>query len=144
MTRQRKAILEELARTSSHPTADEVFRAVRRRLPGVGLCTVYRNLEAMSRRGLVSCIERAGSARRYDGRTGHHWHARCLECGRVSDVDAGSGEAGVALRKAARSAAESAKKAGGFDITGFAVEFTGRCPSCRTKGRRAGRRGRKR
>ena len=41
MTRQRAVILEELRKTKSHPTADELYSIVRERLPRISLalCT---------------------------------------------------------------------------------------------------------
>ena len=44
MTRQRKVILEELRKVNSHPSADEIYEIVRKRLPRISLGTVYRNL----------------------------------------------------------------------------------------------------
>ena len=48
MTKQRKVILEELRKSTTHPSADEVYRMVRHRLPRISLGTVYRNLEVLS------------------------------------------------------------------------------------------------
>ena len=49
MTRQRRAILDALERSRSHPTANQVYQSVRRRLSHISLATVYRNL------GLLAC-----------------------------------------------------------------------------------------
>ena len=49
MTKQRRIILEELRKVRSHPTADEIYAMVRRRLPRISLGTVYRNLDAAGR-----------------------------------------------------------------------------------------------
>lgn len=49
MTRQRAVILEELRKTATHPTADELYSIVRRRLPRISLGTVYRNLDFLGR-----------------------------------------------------------------------------------------------
>jgi len=53
MTRQRELILNAVSSTRSHPTADEVYRQVRRRLPHISLGTVYRNLEVLAEAGLL-------------------------------------------------------------------------------------------
>ncbi|MGB5882784.1 MAG: transcriptional repressor, partial [Desulfobulbales bacterium] len=45
LTSQRQVILEELQKVTSHPTASDVFDMVRKRLPRIGLGTVYRNLD---------------------------------------------------------------------------------------------------
>ncbi|MGE5577510.1 MAG: Fur family transcriptional regulator, partial [Syntrophothermus sp.] len=53
MTRQRQIILEELKNVTTHPTADEVYEMVRRRLPRISLGTVYRNLELLAEEGII-------------------------------------------------------------------------------------------
>ena len=53
MTRQRMIILEELRKVDTHPSADEVYEMVRKRLPRISLGTVYRNLEILSKTGEI-------------------------------------------------------------------------------------------
>lgn len=53
MTRQRAVILEELRKTATHPTADELYSIVRRRLPRISLGTVYRNLDFLADSGEI-------------------------------------------------------------------------------------------
>ncbi len=60
MTPQRVVLLRALSETRTHPTADELYRAVRRALPTVSPATVYRNLQEMVHAGLISMLERAG------------------------------------------------------------------------------------
>jgi Fur family ferric uptake transcriptional regulator len=67
MTRQRKVILEEIRKTDSHPTADELYQRVRQRLPHVSLGTIYRNLETLAASGLIQKLEMGGSQKRFDG-----------------------------------------------------------------------------
>ena len=52
-TVQRDAILAELRSVKSHPTADELYAALRVRMPQISLGTVYRNLEQMSQAGMI-------------------------------------------------------------------------------------------
>jgi len=125
MTRQRRAILETLAGSGEHPTADEVYRLVRRRMPRMSLGTVYRNLEVLSERGLIQKLEVGGARRRFDGKTGEHYHVRCVECNRVGDV---SVEPAASITGAVRGA-------GGYEILGHRLEFVGLCPKC--SGRRS-------
>ena len=120
MTRQRRAILETLAGCGDHPTADEVYRLVRRRMPRMSLGTVYRNLEVLSERGLIQRLEVGGARRRFDGETGEHYHVRCVECNRVDDV---SVEEAPFVRGAVRGA-------GGYEILGHRLEFVGLCHKC--------------
>ena len=61
LTTQRQIILEELSKVTSHPTANEVYDMVRKRLPRIGLGTVYRNLELMAESGLILKLDSASN-----------------------------------------------------------------------------------
>ena len=63
MTRQRQAIMEMLAKTDEHPTAEMVYEAVRKQLPEISLGTVYRNLQLLVEEGLPGRLAEAGEAR---------------------------------------------------------------------------------
>ena len=125
ITRQRRAILDELGKTRAHPTADAVFARVRRRLPRISLATVYRNLLLLAERGMIQVLEQGGSPRRFDGNRVLHDHVRCLRCGQVEDT-------GLSLPVAHGKAAGAAR---GYRILGHRLELLGLCPECRTKGR---------
>ena len=86
MTRQRQIILEELRKVDSHPSADEVYEMVRKRLPRISLGTVYRNLEILSELGEIQKLELGGDLKRFDRKPNKHYHIRCLNCGRVDDA----------------------------------------------------------
>lgn len=83
LTTQRQIILEELEKVTSHPTANEVYDMVRKRLPRIGLGTVYRNLELMAETGIILKIEVGGTQKRFDATTHPHYHIRCISCGKV-------------------------------------------------------------
>ena len=46
-TQQRAAVYAYLEQVQSHPTAEEVYKAVQSRLPCISLATVYNALEAL-------------------------------------------------------------------------------------------------
>ncbi len=123
MTPQRRVILDELLHTKRHPTADELYSAVRQRIPNISLGTVYRNLEVLSSQGAVRKIEVGGTQRRFDADVSCHHHIRCTECGRVDDVHTDLSD--EIERKCAR--------ATGYEVRWHHVEFTGVCPECRKK-----------
>lgn len=60
LTTQRQILLEELSKVNSHPTACELYEMVRKRLPRIGLGTVYRNLELMADSGMILKLELGG------------------------------------------------------------------------------------
>jgi len=120
LTTQRQIILEELLKVSSHPTANEVYDMVRKRLPRIGLGTVYRNLELMAESGMILKLEVGGTQKRFDATTKPHYHVRCTECGRVDDVD----------MPVQQEINESAAQASHYQILNHHIEFTGLCSDC--------------
>lgn len=86
-TMQRLAILEYLEGTKAHPTADEIYAAVRKQYPTMARATVYNTLEALSKSGTILRLSVDSAAARYDADTGPHVHFRCRLCGRVIDID---------------------------------------------------------
>jgi len=86
-SKQRDVILEQLRMVHCHPTADEVYMLVKREMPRIGIATVYRNLEQLSRAGLILKLD--GDIKRYDGNVMRHFHYRCPHCERVYDLEIG-------------------------------------------------------
>ena len=73
-------------RTEHHPTAEEVYRAVRLAIPRISLATVYKALEARSRPAWRPSSPPVDGRRRYDARRDPHYHFRCLRTGTVHDL----------------------------------------------------------
>ena len=122
ITMQRKILLDELKKLKSHPTADEFFVILRKKLPKVSLGSVYRNLEALSSTGMIRKLECAGSQKRFDGDTSEHYHTRCGICGKVSDyIGDGASRIGEVLKKVCEE--ES--------FNGCNLEFFGTCTNCK-------------
>lgn len=81
---QREAVWDALTQLD-HPTADEVFHAVRRDMPRVSLATVYRNLSHFVETGKVRMRE-IGGQNRYDVNVDPHIHVHDTETDRLIDV----------------------------------------------------------
>ncbi len=124
-TEQRAAVFRFLSGTDTHPTADEVFLAVRSEVPGISLATVYKSLETLVGCGLARKLAYGDGSARYDGRTDPHHHARCLSCERVFDVGGQLDEEDLD---------DLHSGVGEFRITGYRLEFTGYCPECEPEG----------
>jgi Fur family ferric uptake transcriptional regulator len=121
MTRQRTVILEELRKVDTHPSADEIYEMVRKRLPRVSLGTIYRNLEILSGSGEIQKLDSGSSLKRYDGRVDGHYHIRCERCGRLADIFF---DPGVDLVSRVRDFTD-------YAVVGHKLEFVGVCPDCR-------------
>ncbi len=124
MTHQREIILDELKRTRTHPTADELYTRVKKRLPRISLATVYRNLETLSSAGLVAKLEITGRQKRFDWNQQPHDHITCTECHRIDDI--------LPVPGAGRHC-EMPLNPHGYHLTGWRVEYFGICPSCQYK-----------
>ena len=122
MTRQRQVILEELRKVNTHPSADEVYEMVRKRLPRISLGTVYRNLEILSESGDIKKLEPGCSLKRFDGNPSEHFHIRCIRCDRIADMPMASD---FEINLADMTPTE-------YEILGHRLEFFGLCPYCST------------
>jgi Fe2+ or Zn2+ uptake regulation protein len=86
-TKQRKIILEELRRVRTHPTADSIFKMVRKRLPSISFGTVYRNLNLLKDEGKILELTCGKYSCHYDGNPQMHYHFFCLHCGKIFDIE---------------------------------------------------------
>ncbi len=120
MTRQRRVILETLRESNAHPSADEVYELVRRKLSRISLGTVYRNLDILAELGEIQKIALSGSLNRFDGETRKHYHIRCINCDRLDDAPMGTLE----------DIEEGIGGATRYKIIGHRLEFMGLCPEC--------------
>ncbi len=125
MTKQRQIIIEELRKVTSHPTADQLYEMVRKRLPKISLSTVYRNLETLSSEGMVLKMDSAGAQKRFDATVENHYHIRCSRCGRVDDVH----------METIPEIEEIARRRSSYQSVSHIIEFTGICPDCYSQSR---------
>lgn len=86
-SKQREEILNYIKFTKSHPTAEMVYKEVKKRYPNISLGTVYRNLELLTKIGDIKRIEVKGSKDRFDADLSNHIHAICENCGMIYDVN---------------------------------------------------------
>lgn len=124
MTKQRRALLEELKRTRSHPTAHELHKRLQARMPAMSLSTIYRNLEILVEEGRVRVLEDKIGGRRYDGDLEPHQHARCVHCGRLEDIQVPSFVSFL----------RSAQRASSMHVIDADVEFQAVCGKCTEAG----------
>jgi Fe2+ or Zn2+ uptake regulation protein len=85
-TRQREAVYQQLLALGEHPTAEDVYRGVKAAVPSISLATVYKALETLVDSGLATKLVAIDGPARYDARSDHHYHLRCLRSGFVEDL----------------------------------------------------------
>ncbi len=121
-TIQRSLVLETIKELKSHLTADEVYDTIVKKYPDISRGTVYRNLNLLSSIGEIRKIEMPSGADCYDYLCHEHYHARCIKCGKVFDIDM---EYITNLEK-------NIKDTSGFEFTGHNIIFKGICIKCNT------------
>jgi Fur family peroxide stress response transcriptional regulator len=121
-TRQRAAVFEYLMSVHCHPTAEQVFQAVRRDIENISLATVYKALEALVDAKLASKLADIDGPARYDCRTDAHYHLHCVETGEVRDLPLAY-DPGL-LEKLDPKLLDTLRRAG-FHVTGHRLELFG-------------------
>jgi Fur family transcriptional regulator, peroxide stress response regulator len=117
-TPQRLAILEFLKGNTSHPSAEDIYRAVGKKYESMSFATVYNTLHALTQAGALRELTIDPDRKRYDPDTSRHHHLICLACGKIFDVP---DEIRVDLPRAMQE---------DFTIIGNHVEFYGHCSAC--------------
>lgn len=118
-SRQREKILEMLRNTKSHPSAGEVYDAVREEIPNISLGTVYRNLAKLSDMGQILRLDIGCGTEHFDGDVSPHYHIVCRGCGKITDVF-----------EYAENLNRIAEKHFGGEIESHSLIFFGECEKC--------------
>ena len=121
-TIQRSLVLETVQELQCHATADEIYDTIVKKHPNVSRGTVYRNLNLLSDIGQIRKMEMPSGADRFDHQCHKHYHARCIKCGRVFDVEM---EVIADLEK-------NIKNTHGFEFIEHDLIFKGICLECNT------------
>ena len=83
---QRIEIMRYLLTHPTHPTIDEIFMELKKRIPTVSRTTIYNTLRMFSEKGGALMITIDEHHVCYDGTTIPHAHFSCKVCGRVFDM----------------------------------------------------------
>ncbi len=121
LTPQRIAILRFLDGNTGHPTADEIYREIKKTHPTVSFATVYNTVQALKERGELLEITIDPQRKHFDPNPEPHHHIICTECGKIGDIFVDYSKAltlpGTVLEE--------------FHTTGNHIDFYGICTGCR-------------
>ena len=120
MTKQRRIVFEELKKLTSHPTAEQLYLIVMKRLPKISLGTVYRNLDLLSKNNEIRKLDIDKDKARYDAEKKEHYHVRCIRCGKIGDI----------FNMPKTRIEKEVSKLTDFTIVDYTPEFKGICPEC--------------
>jgi len=123
LTNQRHEILGYLKRARRHPTADQVYREVKKKLPRISKATVYNNLRHLVEKDLVEEVNVNGVAR-FEYRRNDHHHMVCTNCGRIDDIE---------NEELSRLMNYIGSEIEGYEIERSATTFYGICRDCKNE-----------
>ncbi|MDP3882725.1 MAG: transcriptional repressor [Candidatus Staskawiczbacteria bacterium] len=118
-TAQKVFILDYLRSVKTHPSAETVYKEVRKKLPNISQGTVYRVLNGFKRKGELQVID-TKDATHFDGDTSDHAHFLCEKCQNVYDVMNECSNCGILKNK--KTKVGSIKK--------YTINFYGICKNC--------------
>ncbi|TLY26930.1 MAG: transcriptional repressor [Nitrospirae bacterium] len=128
-TPQRCAIYEMLTGRTDHPTAEDIYRTVKRTFPMISQNTVYYTLSTLQEAGLISEVNFGHEHARFDANMDRHHHLVCVSCQEINDLYDGT------LDRLSM----SSKKGRQYTILGHRVEFYGYCKRCQEKSKSSSR-----
>lgn len=123
ITPQRHSILAYLVSTKSHPTADDIYQALKGNFPNMSVATVYNNLRVFRDVELVKELTYGDASSRFDFVTHDHYHIICEDCGKIVDFQYPGLE----------EVEHFASHVTGFKVNSHRLEVYGSCPACVAK-----------
>lgn len=85
VTPQRIAVLEAILTLNNHPTADNIKDFIRKAHPNIAVGTVYKVLDILTEKNIISKVKTDNDVMRYDGILEKHHHLYCEESDRIED-----------------------------------------------------------
>lgn len=85
VSRQRRYILELLWEKQEHLSARDIYNLLNQEGKEIGHTSVYQNLEALSAKGIIECLEKS-DGRLYGNISDAHSHVNCLDTNKIIDV----------------------------------------------------------
>jgi len=124
LTPQRKVVIQAIASSQGYLTPIAIYEKVHQDHPNIGLVTIYRSLDILTKLELICELHAGGSCHSYAiSASGHHYHLICSKCGMVidfTDYDLSKLEQRLSLET-------------GFEIEDHLLELVGLCQACQKK-----------
>jgi Fur family transcriptional regulator, peroxide stress response regulator len=121
VTHQRQVLYETMQSMYGHPSPEEVFAAVKKRIPSISLATVYKNIHLFVESGVFRELSIHHGTLRVEMNKHPHHHLVCSVCKRISDLP----DEDLPLPEPVM--------AGGFLVERISVDVIGICPDCQRR-----------
>lgn len=120
VTHQRQVIYEAMKTMHGHPSPEEVFARVKKKVPAISLATVYKNIHLFLKSGVFRQLSLHHGSLRVEMNEEAHHHMVCSKCKAITDI--GERELGLVSK--------SHNLPGGFLVERYAVDVIGICAKC--------------
>jgi Fur family peroxide stress response transcriptional regulator len=120
VTHQRQVLFEVMQGMEGHPSPEEVYARVKKKVPAISLATVYKNIHLFVESGIFRKMSVHHGSVRVEMNNEEHHHMVCSKCKAITDV--GEKELGLVPKRR--------KLADGFLVERYAVDVIGLCARC--------------
>jgi Fur family ferric uptake transcriptional regulator len=132
LTIPREAVIHALSTREEHLSAEDIYMAVHKKYPAIGLTTIYRTLDILIRMGVVLKFDFGDGRARYElteaySEKKHHHHLICTGCSKIIDYMDFLDEELEMIKKTEK----ALSKKYDFQITGHMMQFYGLCDVCK-------------
>ena len=86
LTHQRLAIYKEILVAKEHPSAELIYKRLRKTIPTIAIDTVYRTLSTFGKLGIIKKLSVMGERALFDVNLDLHHHFVCTHCKKVQDI----------------------------------------------------------
>lgn len=123
ITPQRTEVYKTIVKSKDHPSAENILKKVRRKIPNISHDTVYRTLSWLVDNDLIFQVGVVKGVARYDGNLQFHYHYVCTNCGMIGDI----------FPKNSSNLSISEITPENFKISDIRLEIRGTCTKCMQK-----------
>jgi Fur family peroxide stress response transcriptional regulator len=120
VTHQRQVLFEVMQGMHGHPSPEEIFARVKKKIPAVSLATVYKNIHLFVESGVLREVSLHHGTRRVEMNREEHHHIVCSKCKTITDID--EKELGLLAKRK--------RLPGGFLVERYSVDVIGLCAKC--------------
>jgi Fur family transcriptional regulator, peroxide stress response regulator len=120
VTHQRQVLYEVMQGMEGHPSPEEVYARVKKKVPSISMATVYKNIHLFVESGVFRKMSLHHGSLRVEMNDELHHHLVCSKCKRISDI--GDKELGLVSKRS--------RLPGGFLVERYAVDVIGLCAKC--------------
>ena len=119
-THQRQVLYEVMQKMPGHPSPEEVYARVKKRIPAISLATVYKNIHLFVERGVLKEVSLHHGSLRVELNGHPHHHMVCSQCKVITDIE----ENDLGLLPSPQRLPD------GFQVERYAIDVIGICAGC--------------